>query len=224
MPEPDDDWSASTSATGTGPDGEFDPDAGEGIDAVLGFALPPPVEKPRRARINIATTGLVALALVAAAFYAGVKVEKTHAKSSTAGGLAAAFGRLAATGAATSGTRGAGSGAFGGIGAGVTIGTVKLIDGKNVYVTTTSGAITKVIVGSGSKVTVTKSGKASDLKPGDSVVVQGAASKDGSITATSLSDSGTGSSGSGFGGFGGGGALPSGGAYPGGAVPSGAGG
>ena len=202
MPAVEDDWSASASVADTGPDGEFDPDASQGIDSVLGFALPPPIVKPRRSKINVATTGLAALALVAAAFYAGVNVEKTHAKSSTgANNLAAAFGRL---GALPSGSRGTGSATPGGTGAGVTIGTVKLIDGKNIYVTTTSGAITKVIIGTASKVNVTKSGKASDLKPGDSVVVQGAAAKDGTITATSLSDSGSASTGGGFGGFGGG--------------------
>src|SRR5258708_5313343 len=91
----DDTWRA-TAVDAVGPDGELDPDAKAGIESVLGFELPPPVARPRRSRVNIATAGLAALTLAAGAFYAGVRVEKSHAKSSTTGNLAAAFSRFAA--------------------------------------------------------------------------------------------------------------------------------
>jgi hypothetical protein len=214
MTPPDGDWSAASD----GDADEVDPDATEGIEAVLGFELPPPVERSRRARVNVATALLAALVVASGAFYAGVRVEKSHAKSSTTSNLAAAFSRFAGaraggTGAAGgTGTRGgtAGGGAAGGAAAGATIGTVKLVDGHNVYVTDTAGGITKVVVGSGATVSVTKAGGVADVKPGDTVIVRGAAGKDGSVTATSLTDSGTGGALGGFGGFGGGSAGRSG--------------
>jgi hypothetical protein len=205
-----DDWNAAGEPIG--PDGELDPDATEGIEAVLGFELPPPVEPRRRSRVNIATAVLAALVFAAGAFYAGVRVEKSKAKTSTTGSLAAAFSRFAGargTGAAGgTGARGTGTGTGlgGAAAAGVTVGTVKLVDGNNVYVTDTAGGITKVAVGSSATVTVSSSGKVSDVKPGDTVIVRGAAGSDGTVNATSLSDSGAGgAAGGGFGGFGGGG-------------------
>ena len=90
------DWSAATVAVSTvGPDGELDPDAQDGIEAVLGFELPPPTAKARRSRLNLATAALVMMTLAAGAFYAGVSIEKSHATSSTTGNLAATFARLA---------------------------------------------------------------------------------------------------------------------------------
>ncbi|HEX4490672.1 MAG TPA: hypothetical protein VH914_05640 [Acidimicrobiia bacterium] len=210
---PDDEtWSATSEVRG--PDGELDPDADHGIEEVLGFELPAPVERSRRARLNVATATLAALVIAAGAFYAGVRVEKSHAKSSSTSNLAAAFSRLAgarggATGARTGGTAGAGgaaggAGGAGAAGAGVTVGTVKLVDGDNVYVTDTSGGITKVHVDSSATISVTAAGKVADVKPGDTVIVRGAAGSDGTVAATSVTDSGTGGAG-GFGGFGAGG-------------------
>jgi hypothetical protein len=217
MPGSDDDWasgdetwSAATVAADIGPDGEIDPDANEGIETVLGFQLPPPSERPRRSKVNIATAGLAVLVVAAGAFYAGVSVEKSHAKSSTSSNLAAAFSRFAGGRAAGTGATGArGTGGAGALaGAGVTVGQVKLVDGKNVYVTDTSGGITKIVTDSTSTITVSKSGKVSDVKPGDTVIVRGAAAKDGTVKATSITDSGAGAAG-GFGG-GRGGAAPGG--------------
>ena len=75
----------------------------------------------------------------------------------------------------------------------MTVGQVKLVDGKNVYVTDTSGGITKVV----DELDVDDHGDAgrarsADVKPGDTVIVRGAAAKDGTVTATSLTDNGTG--------------------------------
>jgi hypothetical protein len=208
-----DTWSETTMRVGhVGPDGEVDPDADEGIEAVLGFELPPPVERRRRSRVNVATAGLAVIALLAGAFYAGVSVEKSHAKSSTSGNLAAAFSRFAGGRAGGAGARGAGatgatgatgSGtAAGGAGGGATVGQVKLVDGKNVYVTDASGGITKVVTNASSTITVTQSGTVAEVKPGDTVIVRGAVGADGSVTAASLTDSGAGGA-SALGGFGG---------------------
>jgi hypothetical protein len=191
-----DTWSASAA-----PD---ELDADEGIEAILGFELPPPVERARRSRVNVATAGLAVVVLAAGAFYAGVSVEKRHAKSSTSGNLAAAFSRFAGARGGGAGARGTGAaaaaggfggtggaGAAGAAGAGVTIGQVKLVDGRNVYVTDTSGGITKVVTDSSSTITVSQAGSVAEVKPGDTVIVRGAVAKDGSVTATSLTDNGT---------------------------------
>lgn len=202
-----DDWNeASMPADTVGPDGELDPDAREGIEHVLGFELPAPLERSRRSRVNVATVGLAALVLAAGAFYAGVRLEKTHAKSSTNSNLAAAFSRFAgAGGTRTTGTGAGGSGTGSAGAAGVTFGQVKLVDGKNVYVTDSSGGITKVVIDTKSTITVSKPGKVADVKPGDTVVVRGTPAKDGSVTATSFTDSGAGGgNGGGFGGIPGG--------------------
>ena len=68
-------------------------------------------------------------------------------------------------GTATPGGGAAPGGGFGGEG-GATIGTVKLVDGNNVYLTDSSGATVKVTLAPNASVTVTKKGKLADLTPG----------------------------------------------------------
>ena len=59
------------------------------------------------------------------------------------------------------------------LGGGATIGTVKLVDGNNVYLTDSSGATVKVTLAKGGTVTVSKKGTLADLTPGTAVVVVG---------------------------------------------------
>ena len=109
-----------------------------------------------RAKLPSVTLVLAALVVASAGFIGGVLVGKHHG-SSGAGGPAAAFSRFAAARAmrrASAGSRRGGSGAgarrghrrpacaFGGGNA--TIGTIKLVDGKTVYVQTTAGDIVQV--------------------------------------------------------------------------------
>ncbi|HMK13280.1 MAG TPA: hypothetical protein VK461_16950, partial [Acidimicrobiales bacterium] len=68
-----------------------------------------------------------------------------------------------------------------------TTGTVKLVDGTNVYITTADGSIVKVTTSDASKVTKAAPGAVSDLKAGDTVTVQGTTGTDGTIAATSIS-------------------------------------
>lgn len=96
---------------------------------------------------------------------------------------------------------GAGGGGFGG--AGATAGTVKLVDGPNIYITTSTGTIVKVITNAQSQVSLTKQGSAADLAVGESVVVQGDTAADGTITATVVR-TGLAGAGGGFGARGGG--------------------
>lgn len=148
---------------------------------------------------------LVGLVLVALAFYAGVRVEKsqlsssatttavgTGARGGAAGALASRFGAGAAGatgGRAGSAAGGFATGAFGG--GGSSFGTVSSIDGKNVFVTQLStGNVVKVTLSSATKITKSVGVSKSAIRPGDTVVIQGVKGSNGTISATSLSDSG----------------------------------
>ena len=67
---------------------------------------------------------------------------------------------------------------------------MKLVDGTNVYVTTADGSIVKVTTSPTSKVSKATPGSVGDLKAGDTVVVQGATGADGSVAATSITQTG----------------------------------
>jgi hypothetical protein len=81
-----------------------------------------------------------------------------------------------------------------------TTGTVTDIVGKTLYVTTSSGSLVAVKVSSSTTVDRNASTTLSGLKPGDSVTVQGAKEKNGSVQATSISDTAKGVTSTGFGG------------------------
>ena len=74
------------------------------------------------------------------------------------------------------------------------------IVGKTLYVTTSSGSLVAVKVSSSTTVDRNASTTLSGLKPGDSVTVQGAKEKNGSVQATSISDTAKGVTSTGFGG------------------------
>ncbi|HEY5051332.1 MAG TPA: hypothetical protein VII50_10555, partial [Acidothermaceae bacterium] len=131
------------------------------------FDEPPPPTLPRvrRRKLPVATLVLALLAVGAAGFFVGVKVEKSKVPASTSNAsrlaaAAAAFGTGAtaarasgspsagatgttgAAGTGAAGTGAAGTGAAGG--AANIIGTVTVIDGTTLYVTDSSGNVVKV--------------------------------------------------------------------------------
>jgi hypothetical protein len=113
--------------------------------------------------------------------------------ASRAGGLRALFG-------------GGGGGGFAGAGgAGATFGTVSSISGDNLYITEATGNTVKVTLSSATKVTKNVSVGKNAVRPGDTVVVAGAKNSDGTVSATTLSDTGAGlaAAGGGAGGSGG---------------------
>jgi hypothetical protein len=65
-------------------------------------------------------------------------------------------------------------------------GTVKLVDGSNVYVTDTSGNVVKILTNDGSTLTKTDPATTKDIAPGATVIVRGTQNSDGSYTATAL--------------------------------------
>jgi len=155
-----------------------------------------------RAKLPSLTLLLAAIVVASAGFLAGALVGK-HFGSSGSGNLAAAFSRLAArptTGGGSAGTgAGAGTGGRGGLfgGGNATIGTIKLIDGGTVYVQTTAGDIVQVATSAGTRVTVSSTVPVTDLRPGETVIVEGSKNSSGAIAATSISQT---SLGAGFGG------------------------
>ena len=69
-------------------------------------------------------------------------------------------------------------------------GTIKLIDGPNIYVQDATGNITKVATNGQSTITISAAGTTKDMKPGDVVVVNGTTGPDGTVTASSVRDAG----------------------------------
>jgi hypothetical protein len=110
--------------------------------------------------------------LLAGGFLGGVQVEKHFGAHSTA--TPAVF---------PSGFRNAGGFGGGGNGGGTT-GTVKLVDGSTVYVTTANGDV--VIVHTTGNTTVTTAGSVKDLTVGSTVTVTGQTGSDGSVTASRI--------------------------------------
>jgi hypothetical protein len=155
--------------------------------------------RPRR-RAHALTYVLAGAALVAAGFLGGVLVQQhqDHGSTNTAASARAAS-RFAAGGATTGsggtgstgagGARAGGNGFGGGFGGNGVAGTVKLVDGNNIYVTDTSGNIVKVKTTKSSQVSRTVGATTKDLAPGDAVIVRGTQNPDGSYAATTVVDS-----------------------------------
>jgi hypothetical protein len=155
--------------------------------------------RPRR-RARALTFALGGALLIAAGFLGGVLLQKheDHGSTSAASARNALAGRFAGAGTGATGTTvaggtggggGRGFGGFGGGGAGgagAVTGTVKLVDGTNVYVTDTSGNVVKIATGPTSQLTKTDPATTKDVAPGDVVIVRGTPNSDGSYTAQTL--------------------------------------
>jgi hypothetical protein len=127
----------------------------------------------RRKLLTPVTGGLTALIVAAGGFIGGVQVQKHQGTSTATGGSfpqGAPGGQQAASDATT--------------------GTVSSVDGDVLYVKDASGTTVKVKVKSSADVTRTASTDAAKVKPGDTVTVQGAANRKGTVTATSVVASG----------------------------------
>jgi hypothetical protein len=185
--------------------------------------------RPRRQWWGKKTAAVFAVLLGAIGFYVGVRVEKSQMSSSSTGTGAlaarlAAAGRSGATGTGGATARGgtttggatgrtgtAGGTGFRGLfggggglgGAGATLGTVSSISGDTLYITETSGNTVKVTLSSATKVSKNVTVGKDAVRPGDTVVVAGAKDSNGTVSATTLNDTGAGLGGSGGGGSGG---------------------
>jgi hypothetical protein len=141
----------------------------------------------RRLRTPSTRTVLASLILVAAGFSGGVLEARHQGVTSTSSAV-----RAPTTGNTTTRTATGTSTAAGGS----TFGTVKIVDGDTIYLTTADGSVVKVTTSKSTKLQVSSAGSASDLATGATVVVQGTTDASGNLTATSISQSSTGAAGS----------------------------
>jgi hypothetical protein len=171
--------------------------------------LDEPEELPRRPRRRLLAPipiALVIVLLTACGFIGGVLVEKGQGSSGSSSGtgasaLASRFAALrggSAAGAksgASAGGASAASSLFGGsasssgaagAGAGATTGQVAYIQGSTLYVTTSEGNTVKVDTSPASTVTKTVKADVSSIRPGETVLVTGAAGTNGTVSAESI--------------------------------------
>jgi hypothetical protein len=130
--------------------------------------------RPRRRLLAPLPLALVAVLVAAGGFIAGVLVQKDQQDSAAATGLPRGIANFAA-GAATRAPAANG-----------TAGEVKSVKGRTLYVTDAQGTTTAVRVGSAAKVTRTAESSANSIRPGDTVIVQGAKRANGSVQASSV--------------------------------------
>jgi uncharacterized protein DUF5666 len=163
--------------------------------------------RPRRQFFNRRSAALAALITCAAGFYAGVRVEKGQvSSSSTPLQLPGAAGAAGAAGARASGAGGAGGAAQAGstarpggfpgfAGGNASVGTVASVNGGTLVLTETSGNTVKVRISSSTKITKSQPVSRHAVRPGDTIIVQGAPNSKGTTVAASVTDSGAGSGG-----------------------------
>ena len=170
---------------GAGPSGDPSDDRDDSLAGELAKAAP-------RRWWNRGTIVLGAVALLLGGFLGGLQVQKNFGTAATT----AATGRTGGAGARTGGFPG---GAFGGgaaptaaataAAAGPTTGKVKLVNGTTIYVETGSGEVVTVRTSGKTTVQSATKGKLKDVKAGDTVSVQGTADGEGTVTATTVTES-----------------------------------
>ena len=162
------------------------------------------IERRRRRVVTPLTRFLAVLVIAALGVVAGAMIQKSRGSSAATGapsGLPAGlpgggagglpdFAALAGAGGGATPSLAGGANPFGAAG-GATIGTVKLVDGANVYVQDAAGNVTKVSTGPDATITVSKSGVITDLQVGQTITVQGDKDTDGTVAATSITGGST---------------------------------
>jgi len=152
---------------------------------------------------NKATIYLGAAALLVGGFVAGAQVQQKYGEPSTpavgarqggnanannAGGFPGYFGGQAQSGGGQVQSGGAQSGAGSTATAAPTTGKVKLVDGTTVYIETSNGDVVTVRTNGQTKVQAATSSSLKNLAVGDSVTVQGQSSSDGTVTASTVTE------------------------------------
>jgi hypothetical protein len=133
------------------------------------------------------TIGLIAAIALVLAFGGGVLVQKAWGSSTTTAADPGANGQRFPRNGNGTGTPPSGAPGFGRGGAGTT-GTIDHIDGGTVYVKQPDGTVVKVTTSDTTQVSKTAVGKVSDLKAGETIVIQGQKSGDGTVTAQRITE------------------------------------
>lgn len=148
------------------------------------------LQRREHARPNRMTWALLTLLILTVGFVGGAYANQQLVASSAQSGLPAGFPAGLPAGL-PGGPAGGGSGSVttgaGGL-AGMTFGTVKLVDNGSVYITTSSGETVKATVPDTAQVTSQRPIDLSELTPGMTVVIQGETGDDGVVAATSVSE------------------------------------
>jgi hypothetical protein len=172
---------------------EPDEDRDDSLAAELAKAAP-------RRWWNRGTLVLGALALLLGGFLGGLQVQKHYGTTTAAANRPAGFtgqnrgaggypNFAGGAGQGTGGTR-TGGGATASAAPAGTTGTVKLVDGDTIYLTTADGTVVTVKTTGRTSISTANKGTLKDLRTGDSVTVQGAAGSDGTVSATSVTATG----------------------------------
>jgi hypothetical protein len=160
----------------------------------IGFYAGVRVEKSQVSNSS-SSTGALGAGGAAAALRAAARGGGATGSGATGTSGSGAASRAGASGASgVRGLFGGGAGGFAGAagGAGATFGTVSSISGDNLFITEASGNTVKVTLSSATKVTKNVSVGKKAVRPGDTVVVAGAKNSNGTVSATTLSDTGAG--------------------------------
>lgn len=194
------------------------PAGGSVTDPEAVLATPPSVRDvsdeiaaPPRRKLPVPTLVLSGLVIAALGFTGGLFVGKdssSGSKNSAGSGQFPGRGQggygpggrsgEGGFGGQNGGGQSGGQGAPGGTAGNFTAGTITGISGDTVTVKDMSGQTVKIKIGGSTTIKVTKDGKTTDLKSGQSIVVRGTKGSDGTLTAKSVTEGGTG-----LGGFGG---------------------
>jgi hypothetical protein len=145
-------------------------------------------EKAPRRFATRTTAILGAALLLVVGFVGGAQVQKHWGKNSSQ--AASPFSNLGGPRAGASGFPGFG-GSVGGqgqssAGGATTTGTVKLVDGKTVYLQTADGNVVTVRTSGSTSVQLPRAGSLKDLTAGATVSVDGQTGSDGTVTATRI--------------------------------------
>jgi hypothetical protein len=165
------------------------------------MGLGPPTKVRRRGKIDKWTRILGVAVVLLLVFNIGVRMgHSSRPKAATPTGGGAGAGTGAGAGAA-GGRAGAGAGARGGQGAAASApqvgadpakaaatGTVKYVDGNNIYVSQPDGTTKRVVSTESSRYVRTQPSTQRDVQPGDRLVVEGQPQPDGSVTALRVTD------------------------------------
>jgi len=153
---------------------------------------------PRRPRQKLLTPlplTLLAVLLIACGFIAGVLVQKGQSSSTGGGsgtaGFAARFAAARGAGTASGGSATPAAGAAptdaaGLFASGSTVGQVAFVKGSTLYVTDTQGNTVKVKAPASATVSKTVSSSVKAIHPGETVLVTGTTSADGTVAARSI--------------------------------------
>jgi hypothetical protein len=149
--------------------------------------------KQNKRGVNKVTLGLIGAVLLVASFFGGIATHAALAKPATQNPAASGnrpFGNGQFPGGNGTGRNGTGNGtgANGNGGFRGTAGTIDHVDGTDVYVKTQDGRTVKVTTTDSTQVRITQQGKVTDLKQGQTVIVQGTTGTDGSVSAQAITE------------------------------------